>query len=231
MGAPMGYVNRLRHSKPHMAIDATARIPAGVGLVAVVHANGHHIVTRTQIAGYLVLKGTVAVRTIAHLLAVDVDGGVHIDAVELEIIPGCLMNAEMLAIPPHPTGQRATARSAGVACREVALDSPVVGQVEASPMGVAVIYCGHRGRVSQHEPPVLVKAFPFPCLRSQCREQQHSHKQHLSHHFFHPIYSLLQRYAFFFKTTPPVLQFYSKNNKKLPMNTTHPAKNDYLCKT
>ena len=55
--APVGDVQRCGGGEPHVAVDATARIPARVGLVAVVDAYGNDIVSiAAEIRREVVLK-------------------------------------------------------------------------------------------------------------------------------------------------------------------------------
>ena len=82
--APMLYMDGIGLCEPYVPINAAARVPAAVGLVAVVHTHSHHVVALTDVGCDVVLEGTVAVGTEAHLLTVDIDSGVHIDTVELE---------------------------------------------------------------------------------------------------------------------------------------------------
>ena len=70
--------------EPHMAIDATPRIPTGVRLIGVVHTNCHHIITFFYIRRDVIFKARIAIRTEAHFATIDIDGGVHIDTIELD---------------------------------------------------------------------------------------------------------------------------------------------------
>ena len=114
MGTPMSHMGGLGHGKPYVAIDAATGIPARVGLVAVVNTDGNDIVSSTQIAGNLVLKRTITVRAVTHLLAIDVDSGVHVDAIKLQEILTDITYTEMLAVPAYPTGQCTATGPTGV---------------------------------------------------------------------------------------------------------------------
>jgi len=89
----------------------------------------------------------VAVRVAGHLLAVEKDDGVHVDAVELErdaLVRGRAREREGLAIPPQ-----AALEVAGVARgprgRGVELDAPVVREVDGAPGAVVIARIGDVG--------------------------------------------------------------------------------------
>ena len=105
MHTPMLHMDRVRHGKPYMAIDATSRIPTGVRLVAVVHTNGNDIVATAQITGDVIFERAISIRTSPQLLTIDVNRSVHIDTIELDKIHRRLIHPEMLTIPAHTTRQ------------------------------------------------------------------------------------------------------------------------------
>ena len=93
-------------------------------------------------------------------MAVDIDRGVHIDAVEGDedaIVRRACGQAEMLSVPTYAAGKRAATGATGVANMEVAFDSPVVGQGETAPTTVVIGRGGHRGIVTENKEPVGVK--------------------------------------------------------------------------
>ena len=134
MDTPMLHVDVAGLSQPDVAVDAAARVPARVGLVAVVDTHGHHVVALMHVGRDIVLEAGVTVGPVAHLLSVHVDGAVHVHAVKLEEKPfWCavtLWQRERLTVPPYSTRQRTTAGTAGIAFVEVALDGPVVRHVQ-----------------------------------------------------------------------------------------------------
>ena len=69
-----------------MAIDAATAIPSAVGLVAVVHAHCHNILsTIYNIRCKVVAEGTVAIGALTEQCAVDPHLGVHIHTVEVDV--------------------------------------------------------------------------------------------------------------------------------------------------
>ena len=144
MDAPVTHMDGLCLDEPHMAVDATARVPARVGLVAIVDTHGNDIVATAQIARDVILKRTITIGTESHLLAIDIDGGVHIDPVELDEIKTGVRDTEVLAIPADTARERSPTRPRRIGSQEVALDGPVMGQVQATPVGVVVSIVGHR---------------------------------------------------------------------------------------
>ena len=158
VGAPLCHVYGLKLAQPHVAINAAAGVPARVGLLGIVHPHGQHVFSSPLDVGReVVAEGDVSVGTGAQLVAVEVDGAVHVHAVEVYVEAQALVGlvgGEGLAIPAHASGQCASARARGVLAGEVALDGPVVGQVEATPRGVVVGGSGSVGHIAQLEGPV-----------------------------------------------------------------------------
>ena len=159
--APLGHAQGRGGGEPHMTIDAAARIPTTVGLVAIIDTNGQDVLSRpVEIGGEVVLEGGVAIGARAQGVAVDIDRGVHIDAVEGDedaIVGRACGQAEMLSVPTYAAGKRAATGATGVANMEVAFDSPVVGQGETAPTTVVIGRGGHRGIVAENKEPVGIK--------------------------------------------------------------------------
>jgi hypothetical protein len=65
-----------------MAVDATTRVPTGVGLVGVVNSDGYYVLTLVYIGGDIVLETAIAIRAKAYLLSIDIHGGVHVNTIE-----------------------------------------------------------------------------------------------------------------------------------------------------
>ena len=137
--------------EPHVAIDATTTIPTRIRLVGIIYAHSYDILACSDVRGDIVLEAGIAVRTIAHLLTIHINGGIHIDTIELEekTLFGKLRDRKVLAIPAHATREGSTASATGIAYVEIALDSPVVGHGKRTPMAIVVIYLRHLGRVAQ----------------------------------------------------------------------------------
>ena len=77
-----------------MAIDAAAAVPSAVGLVAVVHPYRQKIVARgVKVGRELVSNAAVSVWARAQGVAVQVDGGTHIHAIEVDEIAFASLNA------------------------------------------------------------------------------------------------------------------------------------------
>jgi hypothetical protein len=67
-----------------MTVDATARIPTGIGLVRDVNTYSHHVPTLMDIRGNIVLKTGITIRARTYLHTVYINGRIHIDSVELQ---------------------------------------------------------------------------------------------------------------------------------------------------
>ena len=153
--------------KPDVAIDAASGIPARIGLVGIVDTHGNDVVATAQVAGNVVLERAVAIRSVAEFLAIDVDSGVHVDAIELDEVKTGIADPEMLAIPPHTTRQGSPTRPRGIGSQKVTFDCPVVRQVQCTPVGVIVFVTGHNGRISQNKTPTDIKQLPLASLQKQ----------------------------------------------------------------
>ena len=81
---PMLDVDGVGTREPYVAIDATARVPTGIGLIGIIHANSYHILTFMDKGCNVVLETGIAIRAKAYFLPIDINGGVHIDTIELE---------------------------------------------------------------------------------------------------------------------------------------------------
>ena len=68
-----------------MTVDTTTGVPAGVGLVGVVHTHRHHIIALFHKWRDVVLKTRIAIRPMPHFAPINIDSGVHIDTIELNI--------------------------------------------------------------------------------------------------------------------------------------------------
>ena len=122
-----------------VAVDARAGIPAGIGkIVVVIDADGEDIVAAlVEVRREVVFERSIAVRAFAEFVAVQVDGGVLVDAVEAEDECFVLLvggEGEVLAIPGDAAGKEAGAT--GPFSIEGLFDGPVAGEIELAPGGV-----------------------------------------------------------------------------------------------
>ena len=134
--SPQGHMDVGKRAQPHVAVDAAAAVPARVGLLGVVDVHGHHVAALAEPGSEVVAERGIAVGASAETMAVDVDGGVHVGAVEVDV--GVLFKLfgthfKALSVPADAAGESSAAGAAGIVDAEVALDGPVVGQREASP--------------------------------------------------------------------------------------------------
>ena len=160
-------------SKPHMAIDTTTAVPPGVGLVAIVHPDSHHIVsTPVEIGSEVVFKRTVTVGPLSEKVPVEIHGCVHIYSIELDEILVLVSHSKMLPIPSYPSGQRPSARARRVGWQEVTLNGPVMWQVEVSPGIVVVFWSCHLHGVGKDEQPVVIEALALPCAACCSAEEK-----------------------------------------------------------
>ena len=155
---PVLDVDGMGFGEPYMAVDATAGVPTGVGLVGVVDTHCHHVLTFVDVRGDVVLEAGVAIRARAYLLSIDINGGVHVNTIELQegFLAACRQR-KVFPVPPDATGEGTTGGAAGVAIVEIALDGPVVRDIESAPMGIVILRTGHLSRVAQDELPVVIK--------------------------------------------------------------------------
>ena len=163
--------------EPYVAIDSATRIPAAVRLVTIVHLHGNHIIPLLiNIRCKVVLESTVTVRTGSQLMAVDVDGRVHVNSIEGDgksVVLLFRIHGEMLAVPSYSARQSASAGSRRIAWREIALYRPVMRQIQASPMGVSIISFPHSCRISQGEKPPFIKRLMFASAQRKSEKSAH----------------------------------------------------------
>ena len=201
--APMLHMDGIGLRQPHVAIDAAARIPAAVGLVAIIHAHSHHVLALLHVGRNIVFKRTVAVRPVANFLTVDIDRRIHIYPVKLQeitVIADCFtINGKVLSIPTYTARQSASRGTTGITHLEVALNSPVVRHVELPPPRIVILGLRHLSRVAQQETPVAVKVQSLSCLCLQPHQRrQQTHQKCQSSRFHHASYIFHQPSLTFF---------------------------------
>ena len=222
---PLGDVYRLCLGQPDVAIDAAARVPARVGLLGVVHAHGQRILLAiTKIGGHVVAERDVPVGAFAQTRAVDEDLGVHIDPVEVdEELPSLVFGIDLkrLAIPSDAARQGASARARGVILAKIALDGPVVREVQLAPRAIVEARLGGFGNFAQVERPILVEVYalaPFrpPRAGSQdaCEKRQGEERDvldissHKSINYLMHLFNLVLFYSAVIKQQGIELLFY-----------------------
>ena len=171
--APVLDVDGMGFGEPDMAVDTTARVPTGVGLVGVVYSDCHYVLAFVDIRGYVVLETRIAIRARAYLLSIDIHGGVHVNTIEFQEGMRSLRSGrddKGLSVPADATGQGTTTRATGVAIVEIALDGPIVGDIEGAPMRIVILRTGHLGRIAQDELPVVIKTNSLSGVRNQRAE-------------------------------------------------------------
>ncbi|MDQ0835288.1 hypothetical protein QF032_007132 [Streptomyces achromogenes] len=170
--APAGHVHRLRDDQTGLAVDAAAGVPAAARQ-PVLDPDRDHVVgdaVGVQQVGEVEGETGVAVGVAAGLDAVAVDGGVHVDAVELDRDPLAGVRGRQREGDPVPA--QAAREEAGAAGRAVLrggglFDAPVVGDGHGAPGGVVVAGVGgvrvpaggvgEAAWVDQREPPAVTQ--------------------------------------------------------------------------
>ena len=168
--APVIDVQRPGGDQPRMPVNTRAGVPARVRLLRVVDAHGDEVARRAvaQVRGELIAEGAVAVRPLAEVMAVDPDLTVSIHAVEFdenELVAVALCDSEGLTVPAHAAGERATARPGGIPRAELALDAPVVRQVERSPTRIVQGHVLPACYIAEMEFPVRIEVENDATLR------------------------------------------------------------------
>ena len=101
-------------------------------------------------------------------MAVDPDLTVSVHRVEFdenEPVAVALCDSKGLAVPAHAAGERAPARSGGIPRAELALDAPVVRQVERSPTRIVQGHVLSACYVAEMEFPVRIEVENDATLR------------------------------------------------------------------
>ena len=150
-------VNGIGGRQVDVAIDAGAGIPAGVGEFVMIDADGQDVVAGGVQPGVEgVFERGKSVRPGSEFVAVEIDGGVVVDAVEAEgdgFAAVGVGNGKVFSIPADAGGEEGGA--AGPLLVELAFDGVVMREIETSPGGV--VECGvlRIGRIAGGEAPVL----------------------------------------------------------------------------
>ena len=129
-----------------MAINAGTGVPAGIFLRRVIDPDGKHIAGASlQGRSEIDKEAREAVGMRIELLPVEIDLGVHVDALELDAhalaFPVC-RGLPMVAIPADAGGKKAALPAHRRFRVHLALDAPVVRQGHRPPVGIGKV----RGR-------------------------------------------------------------------------------------
>ena len=117
-----------------------------------------------------IFKCAVAVRTFPQVVTVDPDFTVAIDALEFDedLFSFCACgNRKRLAIPAKATRQCAAARAGRSVFTETAFDTPVVRQIQLTPLRLAQRSVLSVGNIAEVKAPVLIErdSLPGPRIR------------------------------------------------------------------
>lgn len=73
-------------------------------------------------------------------MSVQVNGGIHVDAAEVnEVLLASVADGERLAIPTDTARKSTSSRPRRIVLAEVAFDRPIVWKVQFTPSGIVVI--------------------------------------------------------------------------------------------
>ena len=160
--APRRDLHRVGHIEPDMAINAGTGVPAGIFLRRVIDPDGKHI-AGASLQGWSEIdkEAREAVGMRIELLPVEIDLGVHVDALELDAhafaFPVC-RGLPMVAIPADAGGKKAALPAHRRFRVHLALDAPVMRQCHRPPVGIGKV-CGRSVlRIAQEKFPIVVDA-------------------------------------------------------------------------
>ena len=158
----MIYMNRIGDSQSHMPVNAGARIPTRRRLTAVINSDGNHIrcLAEVEMRCEFIAETNVAEWSMAEMDAVDPNVAVSHHAVKFEehaTLCLAFRRSEVLPIPAHPGGQKATRGTGWILLIERSLDTPIVRYIELPPVGVikSGLLCARR--VTQTKPPIRIE--------------------------------------------------------------------------
>ena len=151
------HVHGIGDGQVHGAVDTAAGIPTAGGSL-VLHLHGQHVVALIVqvLLGQLEGKRGIAIGVEAQLMAIEVHGGVHVHAAEIDrydLVLPLRGDGEGLAVPAGAAQQVAALGLAALAV--LLLDAVVVGQIHVPPSGVVVV--GVCVAAAQVEPPVVIE--------------------------------------------------------------------------
>lgn len=158
LNAVLGNVDGVGHDQVDVAAHTGTGVPAGRRDL-VVHANGDDILlAHLEIGREIEGEGRVTVRMAAQLLAVDVDGRVHVDAVEVDanLLAGKVVaHLEGFAVPADTARLVGALRLAGLGV--ILVDAVIMRQVDDIPRGIVERLGVCTRDLAQLELPVLVE--------------------------------------------------------------------------
>jgi len=151
-------------SEPDVAVDTGSRIPARVGLLRVVDADGEHVGLGAiaHIGRQFVAEGAVAVGPQAERAAVDPYFAVAVDPVKIDEygLAGIgRRQSELFAVPADAAGEGAPAGRGRMLAAERAFNAPVVRQIEHAPLHIVKAGLLRSGQVPEVEFPAPGEAF------------------------------------------------------------------------
>ena len=158
VGAIQVHMDLFGGGQLHITVNAAAGIPAAGGGLVIDLDSDHVLLAELDVVGDIKGEGGVAIGVAAQLLAIDIDGGVHVHTIEVDadlLVPECLIQSEGLAIPADTTGEVCTLGLHGL--RVVLLNAVVMGKVHTLPAGGIKFRPLCTGRLAQIELPVVVE--------------------------------------------------------------------------
>ena len=129
--APVVDVGHGGGDEPHIAIDARTGIPPAVFLLRIVYAHHNLILAHAHERCCINPERRVAIGPTTSQMAVHIDLGIHVDALEIEAHAATavfLSERQLLAIPAAPRGQIAAIVARRSLAVETLMRTPVVGQ-------------------------------------------------------------------------------------------------------
>ena len=171
--AVVGKAHGIADLQGHVAVNAAAGKPAGVGHLVMLHTDADHVFPGADKLAHVIGEGGVAIGAGAQVVAVAPHPGMLVHAAEGDahsLARSFLRQEKVLAVPGGAAGQIPGA--AGVVPVKRMLHRPVVGQSDLPPGAVVIAHEIRAGLVPQVKAPVQVQfchiSHDSPPMLAQC---------------------------------------------------------------
>lgn len=170
-GSPKSDVDRMGPYQPDVSVDSRTGIPPGIRLFRIIHPDDQYILLRPiiQTGRQVIPERDITIRPISEQMTVEPHPALLVNAVEIDkeaFVTITLRNGKTLPVPSDAARKRPASGSRRMVGRKVALDTPVMRQVQFPPRRIVEIRIGEIAVGIQGKPPIGRKIRPLPDLRT-----------------------------------------------------------------
>ena len=144
--APLGKVRLRCFNIPHIAIDARARVPAAIGITAMIDTHREDVVACLEVGRHVVEERGKATGAFTQQMTIEIDLRVVVNAFKINKVSLTVSQSasrDMQSVPGHATREIALARA--FVRRHRQLHAPIVRQVHLAPARIVEVLFLHIG--------------------------------------------------------------------------------------